>query len=584
MRRKSDAVLYYLKDHYHPFTHFSSKALIASADALRQFKLREGDTLTLQGGDGMRDYLYVTEGSVEVQLGEDTHNLHHARHTGDPFLLPPAPDKAIVIARENASVCHADSAIIDDFLSLDELSVAGSDDVSEDANEVLLLLRNRDAFRNLSLEAVQNVVNRMERVCLNVGDEVIRQHEKGEDFFVILDGEAEVWREELEDDEPQLVAVLKKGSAFGEEALVIGGSRNATIKMITDGTLLKLGKDEFDKLLKAPLMKNASPQMAKAMIDAGTHKIIDVRYEEEYEESFIPGSILLPLPDIRARSEEMDKEQPYLILCAAGVRASAATLLLQQRDFDATVIEGGIKKWPYETRKNMDLELILFDHCPFAQRALITLYHADILHKATYIDHDDRPDWFAEVSPLGKVPILRVDGQTNIFESSVINEFIGQLAQDHLLPADPIERTMCRSWIEFGSSCLVALTQMIMSQEQKAFEEKRAALWKNFAVLEDHLSNEGPFFTGKHFTLVDSTYAPLFLRIDQLQAHVNIFNDNTFPKIVAWGERLIKMDAVKRSTPENFSSIYHHFIEMKGKGGYVHSLMNAERLAAKAGA
>lgn len=583
MRRKSDAILYYLKDHFHPFTHLSAKALIASGDALRQFKLRDGDSLTLQGSDSCQDYLYVTDGRVEITLGDDVYDLRHKGHRGEPFLLPAAPEKAVITAHGMAQLCHADSAAIDDLLSLDELSGLNDESSNDDTNEVLLLLRNREAFRKLPLEMVQKAVDRMERLTVSAGDQIIRQYEKGEDFFVILQGEAEVWREEQDDDEPQLVAVLKRGSSFGEEALVIGGGRNATVKMISDGTLLTLGKEGFDNLLKMPLMKNASPQMAKAMMDAGTHKILDVRYEEEYEEKFVPGSILLPLPDIRARAEELDKDQPYLIMCAAGARASVATLLLQQRNFDATVIEGGIKKWPYETRKNMDLELILFDHCPFAQRALITLLHAGLPHKATYIDHANRPEWFEGVSPLGKVPILRVDGQTNIFESAVINEFIGQLAQDHLLPADPIERTMCRSWIEFGSSCLVALTQMIMSQEQKAFEEKRAALWKNFAVLEDHLGKEGPFFTGEHFTLVDSTYAPLFLRFAELQSHVEIINTNTFPNIVKWAEALLTLDEVKKATPEHFTDIYHHFIEMKGKGGYVHSLINAERLDIKTG-
>ncbi|MGB0713712.1 MAG: glutathione S-transferase N-terminal domain-containing protein, partial [Gammaproteobacteria bacterium] len=67
----------------------------------------------------------------------------------------------------------------------------------------------------------------------------------------------------------------------------------------------------------------------------------------------------------------------------------------------------------------MSLELVSFKLCPFVQRAVITLKHHGIDYDITYINLDEPPEWFHEVSPMEKVPVLRVDGEHNMFESAV---------------------------------------------------------------------------------------------------------------------------------------------------------------------
>ncbi|MGC9457270.1 MAG: glutathione S-transferase family protein, partial [Halothiobacillaceae bacterium] len=84
----------------------------------------------------------------------------------------------------------------------------------------------------------------------------------------------------------------------------------------------------------------------------------------------------------------------------------------------------------------MKLELISFKLCPFVQRSVITLLHKDQPFETTFINLMDPPDWFSEISPLGKVPLLRVD-DTVLFESAVINEFIDEVTPDRLMPEDP---------------------------------------------------------------------------------------------------------------------------------------------------
>ena len=98
----------------------------------------------------------------------------------------------------------------------------------------------------------------------------------------------------------------------------------------------------------------------------------------------------------------------------------------------------------------MELELISFKLCPFVQRSIIVLKHKQIPFNITYIDLADPPVWFRDISPFGKVPVLRVNDKHTIFESAVISEFLNEITPDSLLPDEPLERAINRGWIEFG--------------------------------------------------------------------------------------------------------------------------------------
>lgn len=63
-------------------------------------------------------------------------------------------------------------------------------------------------------------------------------------------------------------------------------------------------------------------------------------------------------------------------------------------------------------------ELVSFELCPFVQRSVITLNEKGVPFDIRYISLKDKPDWFLDISPLGKVPVLIVDEGTVLFESA----------------------------------------------------------------------------------------------------------------------------------------------------------------------
>ena len=98
------------------------------------------------------------------------------------------------------------------------------------------------------------------------------------------------------------------------------------------------------------------------------------------------------------------------------------------------------------------LTLISHHLCPYVQRAAISLFEKGVPFERVYIDLANKPDWFLEISPLGKVPVLKVEHEVGsesvIFESAVILEYL-----DETLP-NPLERARHRGWIEYGSAIL----------------------------------------------------------------------------------------------------------------------------------
>lgn len=90
---------------------------------------------------------------------------------------------------------------------------------------------------------------------------------------------------------------------------------------------------------------------AKTKIEEGNVTILDVRTEEEYQSSHIPGAMLLPLDKIGSEppKELPDKEADILIYCRSGNRSKQAADRLVKLGYLNIYDFGGIMDWPYET-------------------------------------------------------------------------------------------------------------------------------------------------------------------------------------------------------------------------------------------
>lgn len=221
----------------------------------------------------------------------------------------------------------------------------------------------------------------------------------------------------------------------------------------------------------------------------------------------------------------------------------------------------------------VDFELVSFKLCPFVQRSVITLLHKQVKFRIRYVDLSEPPNWFLKLSPTGKVPLLLVDGNV-IYESTVINELIDELTPARLHPADPIQRARNRSWIEFGSNCLVDTLHMTTAETEEAFRDVVSANKTKLEILEAELG-EGQFFNGADFSLVDAAYAPLFTRLALIERLLPVFDRIALPKVAQWSDRLLALPSVIDSVVPDFPELYEALI-WKRQGYLAHYIQGAD--------
>jgi|TARA_B110000459_G_scaffold36937_1_gene39605 glutathione S-transferase len=210
----------------------------------------------------------------------------------------------------------------------------------------------------------------------------------------------------------------------------------------------------------------------------------------------------------------------------------------------------------------MPIELISFKTCPFVQRTLITLGYKDVAHEITFIDLANPPAWFLELSPLGKVPVLKIDGEV-IFESAVINEYIDDITGGELQPKEPLLRAKNRAWIEYASNMLGTGYMMKMAKDKEEYETYRTQLMSQMQRIENQL-DDGPWFNGDNFSLADTAFAPIFMHDAVANYRFSVINFESLPKISAWSKRLLKTPAVKQSVVPDFEILYLEAIKKSG--------------------
>ncbi|MGQ0752498.1 MAG: glutathione S-transferase family protein [Betaproteobacteria bacterium] len=195
--------------------------------------------------------------------------------------------------------------------------------------------------------------------------------------------------------------------------------------------------------------------------------------------------------------------------------------------------------------------LCSFKTCPWVQRAAIVLQAKRVPYDITYIDRDKRPDWFLKVSPHSKVPVLLIDGKEALFESNAIAEYLDETAAPRLHPEDPLARARNRAWTDYLPTFAGAISNTAYSDTEEEFAARAARIAEPFNKLNEALGkrgNDGPYFNGPAFSLVDAAYAPFLQRYTFVDRLHRLGIIEKFPQLAAWRDSLLAAPAVKAST------------------------------------
>jgi glutathione S-transferase len=213
---------------------------------------------------------------------------------------------------------------------------------------------------------------------------------------------------------------------------------------------------------------------------------------------------------------------------------------------------------------------------------VIALRAKDVDFEVTYINLQEKPDWFLEISPHGKVPVLVVD-EVPLFESNAIAEYLDEVIAPRLHPEDPIKRARNRAWTDFVPDFAKALSGTYYTKSKEdvtaGIEAAPARIAKLEQALSDERENDGPYFNGDTISLVDAAYAPFFQRFAFVERRLQTGILKDFPLVQAWSDALLATDQVTGSVVDTFD---HEFAKsLKRRGFYAGTLFEVEAAAAE---
>ena len=209
------------------------------------------------------------------------------------------------------------------------------------------------------------------------------------------------------------------------------------------------------------------------------------------------------------------------------------------------------------------LTLISHALCPYVQRAAIVLAEKGVAFERRVVDLANKPAWFLAISPLGKTLVLLVD-DVPIFESAVICEYLDETLAPRLHPADALERAQHRAWIEFGSAVLNDIGALYNALDAAALAARGEALAERFRRVEAALPNDGPWFAGAAFGIVDAVYAPVFRYFDVFDTFVDLGVFDATPTLRAWRRALAQRASVRDAVTPDYAERLRAFLRARG--------------------
>jgi CRP-like cAMP-binding protein len=324
-----------------PLNALSQPVLDELAAQAEEISLPKGRVIFRQGDNDPWLY-FLLEGDVLCQdpnsaprtMQSGSEQARHAVSRTHPRACSAVAASSVRLLRVNESLLEAclgaDQAVAYEVFEYD-----GSDDPAW-----MMHILSKPAFRKVPPAHANAMFARFEPVDCKTGDVIIRQGERAEYYYLIRSGHAQV-SHTMPDGASLVLAELGPGDGFGEEALLTGAPRNASVTMLGESVLMRLSKQDFDALLKTPLVKSIDLNGARSLLRAGA-RLVDVRLEEEFQAGTLRDSLNLPLYLLRLKAQSLDPHTKYILFCQHEHRSSAAAFLLAQRGLDTYVLRGGL--------------------------------------------------------------------------------------------------------------------------------------------------------------------------------------------------------------------------------------------------
>ena len=303
-------------------------------------KTFEKGAIVFKRGRELNEVFYLLAGQVDLIDAQFAVESISSEQELYRFVLhSPSPTLVSAIAKSAVTILIVERDFLDLVMAWSE---SGNEEASEGAlpegmeeGDWMSSLLASPLFNKIPPGNIRQLFIRFKPHKTNADEIVLREGERGDYFYVLESGSATVL-----DKQGNLLAALRPGDYFGEEALVGDTTRNATVKMLTPGKLMRLDKEDFITLLQEPVRRFISyEELQRNIANKGHYQIIDVRLPLERRFQSVPNSRNIPLNQLRKTLPQLDASTIYVVADDAGRRTDVAAQLLNQAGFDALILQ-----------------------------------------------------------------------------------------------------------------------------------------------------------------------------------------------------------------------------------------------------
>ncbi|KAJ1696137.1 hypothetical protein LUZ63_004649 [Rhynchospora breviuscula] len=147
--------------------------------------------------------------------------------------------------------------------------------------------------------------------------------------------------------------------------------------------------------------------------------------------------------------------------------------------------------------------------CPFTQRVLLTLEEKHLPYQMKFVDLSNKPHWFLQLSPEGKVPLLKLQDNW-LSDSDVIAQ-----ALEHKYPHPPLTTPPHKASV--GSNIFSTFIAFLKSKDPSDATEQ--ALLSELTSFNDYLKDNGPFINADTISAADLSLAPKLYHMEIALGH-----------------------------------------------------------------
>jgi glutathione S-transferase len=208
------------------------------------------------------------------------------------------------------------------------------------------------------------------------------------------------------------------------------------------------------------------------------------------------------------------------------------------------------------------LNLLTVAFSPYGQRVETLLLEKNVSYNKEQIDLGNKPNWFIDISPLGKIPVLLVDDKP-LFESLAILEYIEATYTENILhPKNQFVLAWHRGWMEFSNTLLSLTFGLVFADNSQIISQKQEEL-KNKLVLFAKQLKQQPYFNGDFFSILDITMASAMQPLLFLSENFNLNLFENLDNLLQYANNVVSRPNFIKSLPENYSQIFENFLKRK---------------------